>query len=311
MTDTAVQEPSFQEQPFAGAFLPDEGADDSALERTRAELARLDLLGAAFDLDTHGYTVLDPAQLGAGDLAMRLREALLDIAGQADGIRPELSGTGARQGWTAIGRGRFLHHVLFRNRVFEEALMTPRALALITYLLGENCVLSSMNAMLKTAGPDNLELHTDQVGTPAPFPAYSQVANATWALTDYSRADGSISFVPGSHRWCRHPTRAEAIDLSMAVPVEAKAGSLIVWHGNTWHGAFARTTPGLRVNLMTYFCRWYLLPQAIYRQTVPDEILARNPERFSVLMGRRNPYSGACLDGPLPSMSLGQTSQYA
>jgi hypothetical protein len=300
-----------QEDTFAGAFLSEDGAGDSALERVRADIKGLNLQRAAFDLDTQGYAVLSPGELGAGDLPARLREALLDIAERADGVRPDIAGGGGRQGWTAVGRGHFLHHVLFRNRVFEEALMTPKALALITYLLGESCVLSSMNAMLKTAGPDNLELHTDQVGTPAPFPAYAQVANATWALTDYSKADGSINFVPGSHRWARHPTRAEAMDLSQAVAVEAEAGSLIVWHGNTWHGAFARTTPGLRVNLMTYFCRWYLLPQAIYRQTVPKEILARNPERFSVLMGRRTPYSGADLDGALPSMSLGQTSQYS
>ena len=299
------------EQPFAGAFLPEDSTEDSALARVRAEITRLGLQNNAFDLDTQGYTVLSPAELGAGNLATRLREALLDIAEKADGVRPDITGGGGRERWTAVGRGHFLHHVLFKNRVFEQALMTPTALALITYLLGESCVLSSMNAMIKTAGPDNLELHTDQVGTPAPFPAYAQVANATWALTDYSKADGSINFVPGSHKWSRHPTRAEAMDLSQAVPVEAAAGSLIVWHGNTWHGAFARTTPGLRVNLMTYFCRWYLLPQAIYRQTVPKEILARNPERFGALMGRRTPYSGADLDGPLPSMSLGQTSQYS
>ena len=296
---------------FAGAFLTSDDLSDPALERVRADIARFGLERHALDLDTRGYTVLTPEDLAAGDLAARLREALLDVAEKAGGGRPDILGAGDAHGWTAVGRGRFLHHVLFKNRVFEQALMHPKVLAIITYLLGENCVLSSMNAMLKGAGPDNLELHTDQVGTPAPFPAYAQVANATWALTDYSRANGSISFVPGSHKWCRHPTRREATDLSLAVPVEASAGSLIVWHGNTWHGAFARTTRGIRVNLMMYFCRWYLLPQAIYRHTAPKEIVARNPERFAVLMGRRTPYSGADLDGPLPSMALGQLSQFS
>jgi ectoine hydroxylase-related dioxygenase (phytanoyl-CoA dioxygenase family) len=136
------------------------------------------------------------------------------------------------------------------------------------------------------------------------------VANATWALTDYTEENGAITFMPGSHRLCRHPTREEAINLSRVEPVATRAGSLIVWHSNTWHGALARTAPGLRANLMMYFCRWYLLPQAIYRNRVTEEVLARNPERFSVLMGRRNPYAGADLDGPLPSMSLGQRSQF-
>ena len=38
----------------------------------------------------------------------------------------------------------------------------------------------------------------------------------------------------------------------------------MVWHGNTWHGSFPRTTPGVRVNLATYFCRQYMAPQEIY-----------------------------------------------
>ena len=176
------------EDAFAGAFLPDDSLVDPAMARTREAIVALGLEKQAFDLDTLGYTVLPPAELQAGDLALRLREALLDFAAEkAGGVRPDLRGGGAAGVRTAVGQGQFLHHVLFKNPVFEEALLNPRALTLITYLLGESCVLSSMNAMIKSAGPDNLELHTDQVGTPAPLPAYALVANATWALTDYSR----------------------------------------------------------------------------------------------------------------------------
>lgn len=296
---------------FAGAFIPPDGDDTDALTRTRRAIVELGLEQKVFDLDLQGYTVVSPAELGAGTLAEELVAAILDVAEAKIGTRPDLSGRLDRQSLTAVGQGLFLHHLLFRDPTFERALMNPVVLALITYLLGENCVLSSMNGMIKAAGPVNLELHTDQVGTPSPFPPYAQVANATWALTDYSRENGSISFVPGSHKWCRHPTADEAVDLDLAVHVDAPAGSLIVWHGNTWHGAFARSTPGLRVNLMTYFCRWYLLPQAIYRDVVTDEHLARNDERFRVLMGRRNPYSGSSLDGATPSMSLGQADQYS
>ena len=298
---------------FAGAFLPEADLIDPALDRIRAEIDRLGLEANAFDLDTLGYTVLTPEKMNAGDLALRLREALLDFAKSSTGRRPDIDGNGpaAESSWTAVGQGQFLHHVMYKNPVFEEALMNPRTLALITYLLGENCVLSSMNAMLKSAGGDHLELHTDQVGTPAPFPAYAQVANATWALTDYTLETGPITFVPGSHRWCRHPTRREAVDQSLAQPVIAPAGSLIVWHGNTWHGAHARQAPGLWVNLMIYFCRWYILPQVLYHQTVPKALLERNPERFGVLMGRRNPYAGQDLDGATPSMSLGQLGPFA
>ncbi len=85
---------------------------------------------------------------------------------------------------------------------------------------------------------------------PAPYPAYAQVANATWLLTGYDRDAGALSFWPGSHKFCRPATSRETTGVERFVPVTAPAGSLVVWHGNTWNGAFPRRTPGLRVNLL-------------------------------------------------------------
>jgi ectoine hydroxylase-related dioxygenase (phytanoyl-CoA dioxygenase family) len=84
--------------------------------------------------------------------------------------------------------------------------MTRSKLALLSYLLGESFMLGSSTAMMKVRAPEKLELHSDQVGQPAPLPPYAQTANATWVLTDYSEANGATRFVPGSHRFCRHPT---------------------------------------------------------------------------------------------------------
>jgi len=39
---------------------------------------------------------------------------------------------------------KYLHYMLFDDPVFPEILLEPNPLALITYLLGENCLLSSM-----------------------------------------------------------------------------------------------------------------------------------------------------------------------
>jgi ectoine hydroxylase-related dioxygenase (phytanoyl-CoA dioxygenase family) len=72
---------------------------------------------------------------------------------------------------------------------------------------------------------------------------------------------------------------------------------LIVWHGHTWHGAFERTTPGLRVNLIYFFCRCYLKTSEAYGDNVPQEVLDRNPERFARLMGKYTS-SGWKSEGP-------------
>jgi ectoine hydroxylase-related dioxygenase (phytanoyl-CoA dioxygenase family) len=109
----------------------------------------------------------------------------------------------------------------------------------------------------------------------------------------------------------RHPTTAEALDPLLGVPVSAPAGSMIIWHGNTWHGAAPRTTPGVRLSLIMLFCRWYLTPQIPHRQLASPEMLARNPPRFATLMGKRNPYAGMDSDGTPVDFTLGQASQFA
>src|SRR5882672_3524154 len=76
------------EQKFTGLFLPS-NADDP-FGRTIAEITELGLERNAWELDTLGYTVVTPQQVGAGDLAIKLREKLLDFAEQGIGFRPDL-----------------------------------------------------------------------------------------------------------------------------------------------------------------------------------------------------------------------------
>jgi ectoine hydroxylase-related dioxygenase (phytanoyl-CoA dioxygenase family) len=130
---------------------------------------------------------------------------------------------------------------------------------------------------------------------PAPFPPYAQVCNVTWALTDYEAGSGQLQYVPGSHRLGRHPAPGEGHD--QLISVEAEAGSIIFWHGNTWHAALPRTNTGLRVNLIVAMMRSYLRPQETYKENVTPEILAKNPPRFATLVGQRVLH-GWTEDGP-------------
>ncbi len=248
------------------------------------------------ELDAYGLTVVAAEKAAESGFAERALEAVLSAAQRRTGQRPDLEKglTHANIGATSGQRGeQWLWRLLFDDPLFEQALMNRVCLALITYLLGYSAKLSNSSAVIKGPvdmdGPQKpLGLHSDNRGIPAPFPMYAQVANATWALTDYTLENGCVGYLPGSHLLCRQPTPDEALD--DVVPVEAEAGSLIVWHGNTWHAPFPRTAPGLRVSLLFYFCRDYLTTQERYRDAVPAEVLARNPERFATLMGLKDGY---------------------
>ncbi|MEO5723375.1 MAG: phytanoyl-CoA dioxygenase family protein [Ilumatobacteraceae bacterium] len=258
-----------------------------------AELKRLGLLGNIAELESNGLTVIPPAKVADEAFITRLRKAVIDVAARRTGEVIDVAG--ATDEVFAGGFGRQMFFLLFEDHVFQEAVMNPAALAMATYLLGESCVLSNCLAGFKGPGGDDLPMHSDNVMIPAPFPPYAQVCNVTWALTDYGPGSGELQYVPGSHRFGRHPAPGEAHD--ELVTVQAAAGSIIFWHGNTWHAALARTDPGLRINLIVAMMRPYLRPQEVYKETVTAEILANNPPRFATLVGQAHNY-GWREDGP-------------
>ena len=186
--------------------------------------------------------------------------------------------------------GDVMHSLLLENPVFEESLMNPVMLALATYLCGYNAVLSTMACWMKGPNETTFRLHTDNPMA-SPLTQQSVVCQSTYWLTDFNRENGGTAIVPGSHKWCRHPIGAECIvpanpgefGNAQAVPVEGKAGSLIVWHGNLWHGAFNRRAPGLRVSVTNYMVRPYIRTLEDFIGKIPQETLDRNPTRFAIL----------------------------
>lgn len=248
------------------------------------EIRRHGLEANVAELETKGLTVVQNA--ASADLVRRLREAMLRVAAERGVISRPTENRPAQY----RGVGELLYALLLEDRVFEEAVMNPVALSLITYLLGESCLLSSVTGMIKGKTEERSQLHSDNGMIPSPFPAYAQVANATWVLTDYTRADGCLLYVPGSHLLCRHPTTSEMRDDAAMVPVEAPVGSLIVWHGNLWHAAFPRCTDGFRLNLINLFCRMHCITQEDFESRIPPHVLERNPPRFAKLLGAHVAY---------------------
>jgi ectoine hydroxylase-related dioxygenase (phytanoyl-CoA dioxygenase family) len=277
-------------------FRPTEAPGQDNLLLVWDELRRLDLLENVAELHALGLTVVEPDKTHAGDLTDRILARCVDLIEERTGTRPDLEGGETHRDVFYPS----LHWVLFEDPLFEELVMNPVQLALVTYMLGATCVYGGSELFMKgpttDAGDDlQLGLHHDQIMMPAPLPLYAQNINATWTLTDYTKADGCLAFLPGSHQLCRQPVGAEGAD--GAVPVETPKGSLILWHGNTWHGSYPKTTPGLRVGLASIYSRKYLTTPEPIAQHVTQEMLDRNPPRFAALMGVDLPF-GWRAEGP-------------
>jgi ectoine hydroxylase-related dioxygenase (phytanoyl-CoA dioxygenase family) len=301
MADTATAAKT--DAPPAGAGRPAGRSwnPTAKLDETVKEIEKLGLQQYVAELDNYGYTIVPPEKIGRS-YAENALAAAVRIAEEDSGVKPDLEtgatvNTGQRTEKTLFPWQEEYPEVLFRDPAFEQLVLNPVALALVTHLLGEHAELSG-GVGVWFRGPVARELppgfippslHSDNYGVPSPFPAYAQVCNATWALTDYTREGGCLGFIPGSHRLMRHPlTTGEMLD--QWVPAEAPAGSLIFWHGNTWHTiGNPRTIPGMRVSTAVVYCRPHMHPINRYTD-VPQESLDRNPPRFARLLGLHNRY---------------------
>ena len=258
------------------------------LNPTFRRIRELGLEQNIFELDTYGFTVVPPEKVAEQAFFERLRSTVLRLCSERTGIAFDLErngGFGDYQVQPQRDSQFLLFYLLMADRVFEEWILNPTLYTLIDYLMRGQHQLSSLTSFVKWQGErESLGLHSDSPpDRDGRLPACSDVANAAYCLTDYTLENGAIAMVPGSHTYCRQPLPGEGED--DAVPVQAEAGSLVVWHGNTWHGAFEKKTDGLRLNVTSYHCHRRLKTQEAYQWRVTQEMLDRNPPEFARLVG--------------------------
>jgi hypothetical protein len=268
----------------------------SAFRRIRNEIQTLGLEPYVGRLEMEGYCVVPPdMMLKPGQLDV-VRERILDWAEQCHGERPDLD-SDETTAFQVSGFGDTMPTILGFDPMFEDLLMHPVVMAFATWLTGYSTTLNYFGPSIKGPGGAELNMHTDGQlisQAPGPLPPFSLAANCTLAVTDFTAANGCTVIVPGSHKrclWASGPISNEPD----ATPVECPAGSLIVWHGNTWHGAMPRTNPGKRVSLLMYFTRHWLRPRENWDGKLAPASLERHP-RLAVVTGQGLPFDYASYD---------------
>ncbi len=272
------------------------------LNETYRMIRELGLETYISELDTFGFTIIPPEKAAPPGFADRLRDKLLEMS--ASDI-PNGAYYNRKDGAFRGAYGRHIFHLAKHDPIFREALISPVPYAMGTYLVGASARLYNQSAIVKSGEVAQTYLHCDSFFIPSPLPAYAMVCNCSWLLTEYTVERGALCMVPGSHRRCRSPTENEQPKAlggtgpdDILVPVIAKPGSLCVFHGNTWHGAYPKKTPEVRINTVSAFCRHFILPGED-TSDITDEEIAPHGEKLARLLGREK-WWGYRDEGPQP-----------
>jgi ectoine hydroxylase-related dioxygenase (phytanoyl-CoA dioxygenase family) len=123
-------------------------------------------------------------------------------------------------------------------------------------VIGPGCQVDGLSLRAPLPGCGHQGLHPDF------FPGHHtsgpwQVLAAMWCITGFTRDNGPLRVIPGSHRSARDP----ADDMEFPgmgphpdeVKLTAPAGSLIMFNSaSLWHSGTLNYSPGLRLAVTTY-----------------------------------------------------------
>ena len=269
------------------------------------EIREMGLEPYVLDLEVDGLTVVPPGVHGVSEAEVDLMvELILARAEQMVGcgfslaegpLQPVMFASNRNTLASFAGEqgepSQFLVQKLgSHHRAFRDRAVNPVAVALMRHLIGPRATrFSSHNSFVKWQGDFGygklLGLHADQTAVPLPWGRNALTANTNWCLTDYTLDGGALAYVPGSHRKGKPPDQPRAAQ--QAVPVKAPKGSMIVFHGATWHGAFPRKIPGMRISVANYYRHLMVTSQEDIKNSF-DPTLAEdcaNPELFRELAG--------------------------
>jgi ectoine hydroxylase-related dioxygenase (phytanoyl-CoA dioxygenase family) len=168
--------------------------------------------------------------------------------------------------------------------VFRELIADPRAIEIVSGVLGPGFLISNFSANIALPGSQSMVMHSDQaVVIPEPWLAPWAI-NIIWCLNDVHADNGATLYLPGSHR-IANARELPADARARMVPFEAKAGDAIAMEGRLWHTSGANVTKDEeRALLFGYYTKDFIRPQVNWNAALsPATIASLSPELFGWL----------------------------
>jgi ectoine hydroxylase-related dioxygenase (phytanoyl-CoA dioxygenase family) len=226
----------------------------------------------ADELRTRGYTivenVLDRDEIDAANAAL-------------DAIFDQEQDIGPLRGWHN-STYKVAYMLPQKASLFLSFPLNPRVLPLMRLLLGNDCVLGSLNGLSMTPGGEAQKLHLDQNET---VPETVLTINALHTLDEFTEDNGGTRVVPFSQNRFLPPNSDSPECESETIYLEAPAGSLIAFNGGLWHAGSRNHTDRPRRAIHAFFHKPWIRPQWDYPRSLSPEIVNLMSEEQKRLFG--------------------------
>lgn len=226
----------------------------------------------AQEIHTQGYTIIEN---------VLSPEEVSEANAQLEAIFEHEKTIGPQRGWhNDIYKVAYMlpqKHAFFRN-----VGLNPRLLPLMKRLLGETCVLASLNGLTMTPGGRDQGLHIDQNET---IPGSVLYINALHTLDPFTRENGCTRVIPGSQNRVFQRQLDPALFENQAVYLEAPAGAVIAYNGGLWHAGSANRTQKNRRALHLFYSRSWVRPQWDYPKSLTPDVAASLTREQKQLFG--------------------------
>lgn len=127
----------------------------------------------------------------------------------------------------------------------------------------EKYTLSSHHINIIPPGGEAQILHLD-AAVPEPLPPWIIRANVNFIFEDYSKKNGATQCIPGSHKFLKKPKiNDERLYQDKLKSINAKKGSIVIWHGHLWHKSGENKSDSDRVALLTCFASSFMIEMAL------------------------------------------------
>lgn len=194
---------------------------------------------AAAELQERGFVVI-PGPVPPVGIAR--------LAGAYDAVMASATGDDIKVGSTTTRVSDFVN----RGAEFDDLYIFPPLLDVCRDVIGPTFRLSSLLARTLRPHEPAQGLHVDVDRDSADWPLVGFIL-----MVDEFRPDnGATCFIPGSHRWPNSPassTTGGYTERDGPVLACGHAGSLVVFHGSTWHGHTANTSNRPRRSIQGFF----------------------------------------------------------